>query len=403
MEFTKETAADLSLPKGKSEHFEWDASLPGFGIRIRATGKKTWVVQYRFNGDQRRESLGDVRKINLEDARKIARQRFAQVELGIDPDAVRAEARAGAVASRLTLAVGIERYLDAKRDVLRPSTYQAAKRYFTVHWKPLRDRPLDSIKRADVAARLPEIVKAHGRTSAKCARGYLRALFAWLMREGLCESNPVIATNDPGEGIQPRERVLSDDEIRAIWKACKDDDFGRIVRLLLLSGCRREEIAGLLWSEINLDTGVMTIAGSRTKNHKTLELTLPALAIDILRSAPRRAGRDYVFGFNGRGGFSGFSYSSMALNSRIVEAKGKPLAPWVLHDLRRSMRTGLGKLGVAPHISELCIGHVKGGVEAIYDRHRYQREIKAALAVWGDHVAAVVNDRESNVTPLKRA
>jgi len=224
-----------------------------------------------------------------------------------------------------------------------------------------------------------------------------------LMREGLCESNPVIATNDPGEGIQPRERVLSDDEIRAIWKACKDDDFGRIVRLLLLSGCRREEIAGLLWSEINLDTGVMTIAGSRTKNHKTLELTLPALAIDILRSAPRRAGRDYVFGFNGRGGFSGFSYSSMALNSRIVEAKGKPLAPWVLHDLRRSMRTGLGKLGVAPHISELCIGHVKGGVEAIYDRHRYQREIKAALAVWGDHVAAVVNDRESNVTPLKRA
>jgi integrase len=359
-------------------------------------------VLHRVNGRQRRKSLGDTRRIDLEDARKIARQRFAQVELGIDPDAVRAEARARAIATRLTVAVGVERYLDAKRDVLRPSTYQAAKRYFTVHWKPLRDRPLDSVKRADVAARLPEIIKAHGRTSAKCARGYLRALFAWLMREGLCESNPVIATNDPGEGIQPRERVLSDGEIFAIWQACKDDDFGRIVRLLLLSGCRREEIAGLVWSEINLDTGVMTIPGTRTKNHRTLELTLPALALDILQSAPRRAGRDYVFGSNGRGGFSGFSYSTLALNSRIVEAS-KPVAPWRLHDLRRTMRTGLGKLGIAPHIAELCINHVKGGVEAIYDRHRYQREIKAALELWADHVAAIIEGRESNVVTLRQA
>src|SRR5262249_15949172 len=156
----------------------------------------------------------------------------------------------------------------------------------------------------------------------------------------------------------------TDDEIRAIWKACRDDDFGRIVQLLLLTGCRREEIAALQWNEINLDTGVMIIPGARTKNHRALELTLPATAVQVLKSAPRRAEREYGFGLSG-GGFSAFSYSTLALNSRIVEAEGNALAPWRLHDLRRTMRTGLGKLGVAPHIAELCINHVKGGVEAI--------------------------------------
>jgi integrase len=408
MEFTKESVASLSLPAGKDDHFEPDPSLPGFGVRLRRrTGgegvSKKWAVLHRFNGDQRRKSFGDVRKITLDDARKIARQRFAQIELGIDPDAVRAEARAQAAAAKLTLATVADRYLEAKRDVMRPSTYKAAKVYFTTHWKPLRDMPVDSIKRVHVAARLQELIKARGRTSAARARDYLRAMFAWGMREGLCETNVAAATNDPAEGIPSRDRILGDDEVRTIWKACRDDDFGRIVRLLLLSGCRREEIAALKWSEVNLDTGVLRVDGSRTKNHRTLELTLPALAIDILRSVPRRAGRDHVFGEGGRGGFSGFSYSTIALNGRIIEAEGKPLARWTLHDLRRTMRTGLGKLGVAPHVAELCINHVKSGVEAIYDRHTYQREIKAALAMWADYVCSIVQGGEHKVVPLRSA
>jgi integrase len=406
VDFTNETAAELSLPNGKSEHFEWDPKLPGFGIRVRAgkQTKRTWVVQYRVNGEQRRESLGDVRRVDVDDARGIARKRFAQVELDIDPAAERAKMRAEAATIKLTLGATADRYLEAKRDVLRPSTYKAAKQYFTAHWKPLRDRPLGAINRTEVAARLQDLIREHGRTSAARARDYLRALFAWAMKEGLCEANPVLATNDPSEGIPSRDRVLSDEELRAIWKACRDDDFGRIVRLLLLTGCRREEIAALKWDEINLETGVLTIPGARTKNHRTLELTLPLLTISILKSAPNR-GRDFVFGAGGRGGFSAFSYSTMALNSRLVEAEGKALARWTLHDCRRTMRSGLGKLGVRPDVAELCINHVKKGVEAIYDRHRYQHEIKVALASWADHVAALVesNPRETNVTTLRRA
>jgi integrase len=401
MEFKPQTALSLKLPEGKSEHFVWDDSLPGFGVRLR-NGSRRWVVQYRFHGQQRRESLGDVRKVTLDAARKIARSRFAQVELGSDPAAERRAQRQAAATKLNTLAFVAARYLDNKRGRLRPSTYKAAEQHFAVHWKRLRDRPIDSIKRADVAALLQEIIKAHGCTSAARARGNLSALFTWAMKEALCESNPVSGTNDPAQGIKPRDRVLSDDEIRIIWKACRDDDFGRIVRLLLLTGCRREEVASLLWREVNLGTGVLTIPGTRTKNHRTLELTLPAPALEILESTPQRFGRDYVFGFSG-GGFSAFSYSTIALNSRIVEAEGKPLAHWTLHDCRRTVRTGLGRLGIAPHVAELVLNHVRSGVEAIYDRYRYQREIKVALATWADHVMAIVEGRASNVMPLRRA
>lgn len=409
MKFTKEAVANLTLPESKQDHFEWDPSLPAFGVRLRrGSGQisRSWVVQYRCGSHQRRESLGDVRKIDLEDARKIARKRFAQIELGIDPAAERKNAHAKATAAKLTLAVVVERYLEAKKDVVRPSTYKAAEQYFAIHWKPLRNRPIHGegkIERADIAARLQELTKAHGRTSAGRARDNLSALYGWAMREGLCEVNPVIATNDPSDGIQPRDRVLTPDEIRIIWKECGEmDDFGRIVRLLLLTGCRREEIAQLRRSEINMQTGVMIIDGSRTKNHQTLELTLPALALDILQSTPHRADREYFFGL-GRAGFSGFSYSMMALRSRIADAEGNALAPWRLHDLRRTFRTGLGKLGVAPHVAELAIGHVKRGIEAVYDRHRYQREIKSALAIWADHVAAVVEVRTSNIVTLQQS
>src|SRR5262249_61313204 len=122
------------------------------------------------------------------------------------------------------------------------------------------------------------------------------ALLGWGMKEGLCKANPVLATNDPTEGMRPRDRVLNDDEVRAMVNACEEDDGGRIIKLLLLTGCRREEIGGLKWSEVNLDAGLMSIPGTRTKNHRTLELPLPEVAIDILRSVPRQEDRDFVFG-----------------------------------------------------------------------------------------------------------
>ena len=197
--------------------------------------------------------------------------------------------------------------------------------------------------------------------------------------------------------------MLADHEIRTIWQACLDDSFGRIVKLLLLTGCRREEIGALKWEEVKLDTGVLTVPGSRTKNHRTLELTLPQVAIDILRSAPQLAEQEYVFGTRSGGPFNAWSAAKLRLDSRIVLATGQQLSRWTLHDLRRTMRSGLGRLGVPPHVAELAINHARGGVQAIYDRYTYQSEVARALALWADHVRTLIAGGERKIVSLRQA
>jgi integrase len=211
----------------------------------------------------------------------------------------------------------------------------------------LRDLPIAAIERVNVAAGLQDIIKAHGPVSAARARANLSACFSWAMGEGLVETNPVVGTNNPEGGHQSRSRVLSEAELGVIWKACADDDFGRIVKLLMLTGCRRSEIGELKWSEINFDHGTITIPGARTKNGNELTLTLPDVALDLLRATPRRDGNDNVFG-GGAGGFTIWSHAVKGLNARIAAA-GKSLSPWTLHDLRRSTATGMAEIGIQPH------------------------------------------------------
>lgn len=394
----------MPLPDGKTEHFEWDETLPGFGIRLRKVGTETtrrWYCQYRINKLSRRESLGDVRKVKLEAARSIARQRFAKVELGQDPAAEKAATQAEAVAAKQTLGHVAELYLKTKKGELRPSTHSAAERYLMTHWAPLHAKPISTITRADIATVLRELVGDHGKVSAARARTNLSALFAWSIGEGMAENNPVTGTNAPDKNVSSRERTLDDDELRTVWNACADDTFGRVVKLLILTGCRRGEIGDLQWSEINLDTGMMTLPPERVKNGQTLKLTLAPAAVDILRAIPRNDKHrgEYVFGKRGQKCFNAWSYCTMALNARIA-ASGKTLAPWTLHDLRRSMRTGLSRIGILPHVAELTIGHAVTGITAVYDKHKYDAEIAQALRRWADHVAAIVEGSTSNVVSL---
>jgi integrase len=220
------------------------------------------------------------------------------------------------------------------------------------------------------------------------------------MREGLCEANPVIATNDPAAGTKPRDRVLSDSELKTIWAACDDsDDFGRIVRLLILTGARRQEIGGLKWDEIDFETGMLALPATRTKNHRAHELALPAAALEILRSTPHR--RDYVFGDVGPG-FTSWSNATEALKRGI----SAPLPPWRLHDIRRSTATHMAEIGVAPHIVEAILNHVsghKGGIAGIYNKATYAEQTRIALAKWADHVEALITGkRPSTVVKLPK-
>jgi integrase len=400
--WTDSAIAGLRIPSGKSEHIEWHPDVPGFGVRLRGDSR-TYVVQYRIGQKQRRDSLGPTTRLRLADALKIARQSFAKIELGEDPGAAKKALAKEAAAAELTFLVVANRYLASKEGELRPRTYQAALLHLRHHWKPLHNLPLDSIKRANVAAALQDIIAKNGRTAAARARSNASALFAWSMGEGLCDFNPVNGTNNP-DPVTQRDRILEDSELRAIWHAAGDDTFGKIVKLLILSGCRRNEIGDLRHGEYNSETGMMTIPGERTKNRRTLTLTLPAMALDILRSVPRRDGEEYVFGSRRRrsaGGFNDWSRATIALNERIAAANGQPLRRWTLHDLRRSMRSGLGQIGIRPDVAELCIGHTRTGVLATYDRYSYGPEIKTALARWADHVAAIVGNRETNVVPWR--
>lgn len=402
MKLTKQAVAELVLPEAKTDVIFFDDALPGFGVRLRAGGRAVWVVQYRTARGQRRETLGDVRKLDLDAARAAAKKIFARVLLGADPQGEKVEAKQR---ERLTLGSLIVRFLEFKKPHLRPTTYGGERHYLEGHWAPLHRLPVHAIKRRDVAARLSEIAVQYGPVAASRARSSLSGFFVWGIKEGIFDGeNPVLGTNNPGAGRQSRARVLDASELRTIWTACADDDFGRIIKLLMLTGARRNEIGGLRWSEIDLDAGTLAIPGTRTKNHHPLELPLPPVAVEILRAAPHREGRDFIFGHRG-GPFSAWGYVTLALTARIIVAThGKPLAHWTLHDIRRSVATHMGEIGILPHVVESILNHrggTKGGIAGVYNKASYVREVRIAIMMWADHLQSIIEGTDRKVVQMR--
>jgi integrase len=386
--FTRQSVAELKIPAGKPYVIVWDESLPGFGVRVNPTNKQ-WVVQYRAGGKSRRETIGRVDRISLDDARKRARASLAKASLGADPQAEKAQERAKA---SITLGAVAERYLKSAKQRQRATTFDDTERYLTRHWAPLRPMPLHKITRANVAVRLGEIVDEHGPFSANRARATLSTMFGWAMGEGLVDANPVLGTNKPAEDVS-RDHVLLDAELVAIWRACRDDDYGRIVRLLILTGQRREEVGAIGRHEVDFDGALWLLPKERSKNRREHEIPLSPQAVEILRSIPAREGRALLFGM-GKGGYSGWTLAKEALERRIAEA-GAQVRPWRLHDLRRTVATGMAeRLGVLPHVVEAVLNHVSGhksGVAGIYNRATYRAEKRQALDAWAEHVLRLVD------------
>jgi integrase len=220
----------------------------------------------------------------------------------------------------------------------------------------------------------------------------LSAFFAWASStpprfKGV---NPVNGTRKRDE--ESRERVLTDAELAAIWNAADlKTDYGRIVRLLMLTGCRRNELGGLQWSEIALGDSLIALPGERTKTGKAHTIPLSEAALRVLESTPRRAGRDYVLG-DGAGGFNGWSKAKIVLDAR------SGVSGWTLHDLRRTAATGMEKLGVLPVVVDAVLSHVghKAGVTGIYQRYDYAKEKRSALEAWATHLATVIARAEVN-------
>jgi integrase len=394
MKLDSRIVASLKLPDGKLDAIHFDDTLSGFGYRLRRSGdevRRSWVVQYRHAGASRRLLIGSAEVLGADQARAAAKKILAKVALGEDPQAEKATRRS---ADKFILATVVVDFLTVKNGAVRPRTFVEAQRYLCgPYFKPLHSMPIDQIMRRDVATQLLAIAREKGAQTAKKARSALSDFFKWAMGQGLTDTNPVVGTNRP-KTAPPRERVLSDKELRAIWREVGDDDFkagnddfGRIIRLLILLGQRRTEVGGMQWQEIDLESGTWTIPAIRSKNKREHKLSLPPLALDIITNTPRLVGRNFVFGSRAGG------YTSWNRPKRLLDAKlGDQVGPWTLHDLRRSFCTRLADLGVLPHVIEAAVNHQSGhkrGPAGVYNRSVYVNEVRAALALWSDHIRSL--------------
>jgi integrase len=398
MKLTVKTAEGIKLPKGKSDCIVFDDDIAGFGLRLREGGSRTWVYQYRVGKKQRRMVLGSAKSVPLILARKNASDLEAKVRLGGDPAMNKETARLEAVN---TFAVLAHRFLEARRPSWRTRTYEERKRHLIKDSKSLHPFTITAVAQRNVANLLSDIAKEKGDVTANRVRSSLCAFFGWAIREGvrLPEGNVASYTNKREESS--RDRVLTDGELGLIWNACLDDDFGAILKLLMLTGQRANEIAQLRWNEVHDEQ--IVLPAERTKNARSHLIPLSEAAKGILPWF-REGDRTFVFGRDNTG-FSGWGKAKEKLDVRVAEAK-KPLEHWTVHDLRRTVATRMAELGVPPHIIEAVLNHVsghKGGVAGIYNRATYDKEKREALNLWAEHVMAAVEGRAATILPLKRA
>ena len=387
MKLTEKGIRGLELPGGKSDHIHWDDEIPGLGIRLRAGGSRNWIFQYKVGGKNRRMSLGAVIPESVRTIREQAAQLHAKVKLGQDP-AGEKEENVQRIADRFEPIAN--RYLAVKKESLRPRSYVEVERHIQQQAKSLHGLPITDITRRDIATLFGTIKENSGPVAANRLRSTLSDFFRWAISEGIeIESNPVLNTNKSEE--KSRDRVLKDHEIRTIWNNVSRD-YGSVIKLLMLTGQRRDEIGGLRWSEITDDA--IELPAERTKNKRPHIVPLSAAAKEILAS--QDTCQEYVFGFRG---FAGWSVSKARLDQHIK------LDHWTVHDIRRTVATRMNDLGILPHVVEAVLNHVsgtRGGVAGIYNRATYLREKTEALKLWADHLMAIIGD-QNNILPLRRA
>jgi integrase len=390
MKLTEATVSKIAVPEGKRDVLVFDDALPGFGVRKFASGKASFLCKYQIGAKQRKITLGPAAPGTLGEMRKLASGILAKARLGQDTAAEKEALR-----GRKTASVGdlVPRFLADRREDLRPKTYSEWARYLQRYWQPLHGAKATEVTRKQIVAVLDDLVEAHGRVAADRARTALSAFYAWAIDRSHVDLSPVQNIKRRAKNGS-RERVLIEDELLTVLGALAQDDYSAIVALLIFTGQRRDEIASLAWSEIDLAKRQFELPGARTKNKRAHVVPLSEPALAVLSGMNRRYGRALVFG-SGSGGFSGFSKAKKQLDARLPA--GMPA--WTLHDIRRSVATHLGERGFAtPHVVEAILNHVSGaksGVAGTYNKALYLAERKEALDAWGAHLTSVLGNLAS--------
>jgi integrase len=395
MKFTKTSIEGVQLPPGKSEHIFWDDAMPGFGIRVRKSGAKYYVAQYRIGKKQGRETIGNVAKITLDDARKTARKVFDNVANNINPADVRAEAE-----RKIEQAVPplIKRFLAHFKPSWSPKYHSDTERALMVYFQGLHAKSLTSITRADVSAELAAIQRERGDVTRNRARAALSKFFNWAIGEGECENNPVDRTNRAEE--ISRDRAPTESEIKKIWLCLDGPQFSQderdLVRLMILTLQRENQIGDLLLSEIDLNKRLMEFSRDRVKNKQGGKHVIPITprAYEIVaRRCKEREGLTMLFGKKDTG-FANYTH----LKEKIDEAT-KINEHWVFHDLRRSGKTAMSEHfdDIEHEVSEAILNHSKKDMDKVYNNSNYVRKKLAALTQWEEHVMAVVSSDDRKI------
>jgi len=398
-------------PKGKRiERF--DSGADGLALRITDRGTKTWNICYHFPDARgqlkhHRFTIGPWPAIGLAQARDAARLIKSQAKAGIDPKAERVAAQAAAkaeaqVESRQSFRTIAENYIALECPGLRrgAETEAIVRRELLPSWG---DRHTAEIRRGDLTELTDRLRHAGSPMAARRVFETATRIFNWALNRGDIEASPFAAMKPPVKK-EPRDRALKDHEIKAVWAAWAEQayPYGPLQQLLLLLGQRRSEVAEMLWSEVDFDKREWTIPASRSKSKREHIVPLPDAAVDILESLPRFSDGNYVFTTTGRRPVNDFSKAKIRTD-QILHEQVTAIENWRVHDLRRTCRTGMARLGVPEIVSERVLNHLPQGLGKIYNVHEYLDEKAEALARWAQEVANIVEPPPDNVVALATA
>ncbi len=438
MRFTDKGVQSLSKKAKRYEKVEDGGT--GLAVRVSTKGVKTFSYLYRFGGKPRRMTLGvyrnrvldasasaaahDVRGLpylTLADARVKLAEAKKKRDSGVDPGS---EAVQGHKAERKAQTVGdlIDGYIEKwARLRKRPSSATEDARMLNKDVRPAwGDRKASSITRGDVLELLDGVVGRGSPITANRLLAVVRKMFRWAVRQGIIATSPASEIDRPGGKEASRDRVLSPTEIAEVWQTAGEleSPYFQLVRLLLVTGQRRGEVAGMSRRELDLDAKLWTIPRARTKNGLDHEVPLSAVALDILRPLlPADNQRQFLFTSGRRGDqpIREFKNAKRRLDAEILKARRErakatganpaevsPMPHWTLHDLRRTMRTGLSKLRLEAEISERVLNHVPAGVRRTYDVHAYRDEKREVLNAWAEHLKQIVDTAAAGAKVVRR-
>ncbi|WP_158246602.1 site-specific integrase [Erythrobacter sp. SAORIC-644] len=349
-----------------------DLRCPGLTLRVSPKGRKSFYIRFRYGLVQKHPMLGVYPRMSLATAREKANDWLRQADEGIDPSKRK---RSSNMKVEAVCREFVRLHAQARNKSWRESERILEREFI----ETFGQRDIREIKRFDVLEILDAAVARGSTYQANRILATIRKLYNWCIERGIVESSPIVGMKAPTKEIS-RERVLDDDELKALLRACRNDayPFRQYVPLLLATATRRAELAEMRWSEIEGDKWV--IPAERAKNGKPHVVPLSRFAQEVLTEVPRFLDCDFVFTTTHRSPVSGFS----KMVRRLSEGSGT--SGWRLHDLRRTAASGMARLRVAPHVIERVLNHISGtisGVAAVYNRYGYDDEKADALEQWG--------------------